>query len=124
MNYYKILLLSSSLLLISCDQDPISGLERGWIWNLGNKDLVLTLECTNSYTMQVKLYDGRETNEEKMIQIFEMESSEIKELKLKKSKDYTLYVKNLGPFNRTHSKNFKLKKSCTMTISQYGINGC
>ena len=120
---FKKILLIFSLLFISCDRDPISGLERGWIWG-GKDEATITIKSVNSYTMLVKIYEGRTTDESDIIENFEMEPAEIREFDIKTKKDYTIYVKTFISNSSPRSRTINVKKSCTLEVGRYGIDGC
>ena len=121
---FKKILIIFSLLFISCDRDPISGLERGWIWGEKKDEATITIQSVNSYTMLVKIYEGKSTDESDIIKNFEMEAAEIREFVIKTKKDYTIYVKTYASFSSPRSRTINVKKSCTLEVSQYGIDGC
>jgi len=133
---FKKILLIFSLFFVSCDKDPISGLERGWIW--GDKDekneATLTINCEKN-TIHVKLYDsdgydGNKTDESKVIADFFMYGPQKKEFDIKTNKDYWVYVIGVGfPVqqnlpNLSKFKKINIKKSCTLEVSNGGISGC
>jgi hypothetical protein len=120
---FKKTLLIFSLFFVSCDRDPISGLERGWIWG-GKDEATITIQSVNSYTMLVKIYEGKTTDESDIIENFEMEPAEIREFDIKTKKDYTLYVKTYISYSSPRSRTINVKKSCTLKVGQYGIDGC
>ena len=109
---FKKILIIFSLLFISCDRDPISGLERGWIWGEKKDEATITIQSVNSYTMLVKIYEGKSTDESDIIKNFEMEAAEIREFVIKTKKDYTIYVKTYASFSSPRSRNINVKKSC------------
>jgi len=121
---FKSILLIFPFFFFSCDKDPISGLERGWIWGGKQEDeATLTIHGKNRYTLLVKLYEGSTTDENNIIENFRLEPSEIKEFVINTKEDYTIYYGS-NFYNCTSSDNININKSCTLEVADCSHSGC